>query len=191
MKRYAVQLHARERNTILAALRFWQAHRSSKEARCDIVENDHESFDDIARDGGRGGELNQLEIDVLCEQINRDLSNWERNDYQFPRLLSEIAANIQLTPDQLDMLLESMDLTSEQVDYLFDRAQAVWEDIKELTELNPPRDRYEVSLPNTSGKPGMVQYGEFDTYEEALASAMKYFGADQTGNINIINKLAP
>jgi hypothetical protein len=59
------------------------------------------------------------------------LSNWERDDYQFPRLLAEIAA----TQDSLDIdaLCESMDLVPGDIHELFDRAQMAWERIKEET----------------------------------------------------------
>ena len=57
-------------------------------------------------------------------------SLWKRDDIQFPRLLSEIAA-CGLLGAQWDSLLESMDITSDELSELFDRAQASWEKQKE------------------------------------------------------------
>ena len=60
-----------------------------------------------------------------------EVSNWDRDDYQFPRLLAEIMA----TQDKLDYdtLCESMDLTPDRINELFDRADAAWERVKEET----------------------------------------------------------
>ena len=54
---------------------------------------------------------------------------WNDNFIQFPRLICEISA----TQDDLDLeeLAESMDLNLRELNQLFDRAHAVWDDIKE------------------------------------------------------------
>ena len=61
----------------------------------------------------------------------RTLPNWERDDYQFPRLLSEMVANIALTDEQFETLADAMDLHISDVDELLDRAQTAWEKVKE------------------------------------------------------------
>lgn len=58
--------------------------------------------------------------------------NWQRDDYQFPRLISEIMAQ-GMTESQWDGLLEAMDLESDDLSELFDRAQQAWERIKNVT----------------------------------------------------------
>lgn len=59
-------------------------------------------------------------------------ANWDRDDYQFPRLLSEILA-VGLTDEQLKALSESMGLGLREIDSLFDRAEAAWEEVKKHT----------------------------------------------------------
>lgn len=56
---------------------------------------------------------------------------WHDNSVQFPRLLAEIVANVNLTVAQHNELCASMDLESEELDELFERAQVAWEEIKE------------------------------------------------------------
>lgn len=60
-------------------------------------------------------------------------SPWGRNDVQFPRLISEINSCVALTTEQVRSLCESMDLTVEELDELFDRADVVWQAIKDKT----------------------------------------------------------
>lgn len=55
---------------------------------------------------------------------------WERNDIQFPRLIAEINATVELTKRQRTELCESMDLEPSDIDELFDRADEEWERIK-------------------------------------------------------------
>lgn len=55
---------------------------------------------------------------------------WDRDDIQFPRLLAEIQANIDLTQEQWYTLCSSMDLETDDLAELFDRAQLAWEKIK-------------------------------------------------------------
>lgn len=117
-------------------------------------------------------------------------SNWERNEFQFPRLLAEIYA-VGLSLETWDKLTESTDLEKEDIDELFNRAQEEWERIKQETcPINPPKPRFEVSLPNTSGHgSGMVSYAVFDTRDEAVAFARKEFGADGDGWLGLVNRI--
>ena len=55
---------------------------------------------------------------------------WNDNSIQFPRLLAEIAATVELSPAQQVKLCESMDITFQELGELFDRAQDAWERIK-------------------------------------------------------------
>lgn len=55
--------------------------------------------------------------------------NWQNNDIQFPRLLTEIADTC-LGPSDYVELAASMDLTVPEVHELFERAQQQWDDIK-------------------------------------------------------------
>ena len=61
------------------------------------------------------------------------LTNWERDEYQFPRLLAEIRACVQMNHNDLTLLCESMDLSLDNISELFDRAQAEWERVKAVT----------------------------------------------------------
>jgi len=58
---------------------------------------------------------------------------WNRNDIQFPRLLSEIRA-CGLYEDQMDDIACSMDLTMDQVEELFDRAEIAFDNVKALRD---------------------------------------------------------
>ena len=70
--------------------------------------------------------------------VSRDPNkNWKNDDIQFPRLLSELAGLVSLS--QLESLSESMDLEVHQIEELFDRAEAVWEDIKRRTNQQGER----------------------------------------------------
>ena len=60
----------------------------------------------------------------------RELTLWERDDIQFPRLLCEIRANWEPNKDEWKALCSSMDLTEDQIEELFDRANTAWEDSK-------------------------------------------------------------
>ena len=60
--------------------------------------------------------------------MNQEL--WEDNSIQFPRLLAEICATVDITPKDFEALQESMDLTEDEINELFDRAQEEWEEIK-------------------------------------------------------------
>jgi len=55
---------------------------------------------------------------------------WERDDIQFPRLIAEIGACVNIDPNDWEQLMESMDLTGPELRQLFDRANVAWERIK-------------------------------------------------------------
>jgi hypothetical protein len=59
---YRIELTARERDTIIAALRRWQDHLTD-------TEPDYEGLLAIAEDFGPA--LDVTEIDTLCERINK------------------------------------------------------------------------------------------------------------------------
>lgn len=56
---------------------------------------------------------------------------WECNAIQFPRLIAEIVANVAISGEDWDSLLDSMNLSENELDELFERAQSEWERIKE------------------------------------------------------------
>ena len=58
------------------------------------------------------------------------MSNWNNNSIQFPRLLSEIYANIELTEEQWTNLCNSMDLSQAEILEIMERADNVWQDLK-------------------------------------------------------------
>lgn len=57
-------------------------------------------------------------------------TNWDDDAIQFPRLIAEINATQDI---KLGVLMESMDLSSDEVNELFDRADTMWEKIKEAS----------------------------------------------------------
>jgi hypothetical protein len=59
--------------------------------------------------------------------------NWNNDAIQFPRLLSEMLATVDFTTKQREALAESMDLTWDGIGELLDRADHVWQDIKQRT----------------------------------------------------------
>ncbi len=66
-------------------------------------------------------------------------TNWENNSIQFPRLIAEmeaigIFANISNT--FIHELCSEMDITKEDLFQLVNRAQNVWDNIKEQTKEN-------------------------------------------------------
>ena len=68
-------------------------------------------------------------------------ANWNQDGYQFPRLLSEIRANVSIPPGDMEDLLQSMGITRAQLDELFDRAQRDWERVKTRTCPTPRQAR--------------------------------------------------
>ena len=58
-----IRVTARERNTILAALRLWKDDLIGESP-------DDAMLEDIASDGGRHDKLTDEDIDTLCERIN-------------------------------------------------------------------------------------------------------------------------
>ena len=60
---------------------------------------------------------------------------WNKNEVQFPRLLSEIFATVEFTKEQREALCESMDLEYEDIQEIFRRAEDEWDSIKEKAFL--------------------------------------------------------
>ena len=61
-------------------------------------------------------------------------SPWGQNDVQFPRLLAEIYATVEFTPEQQRALMDSKDLLEwAHVCELLERADVIWQGIKEKT----------------------------------------------------------
>ena len=54
---------------------------------------------------------------------------WKDNSIQFPRLIAEIIANVNINEMEMRSLRESMDLSQAEVNELFDRAQEEWDEI--------------------------------------------------------------
>jgi hypothetical protein len=65
-------------------------------------------------------------------------ARWRRNEYQFPRLLAEINACVNIDHNDWEQLKASMDLNEAELKQLFDRAGAAWEKIKKQT-VPPPK----------------------------------------------------
>jgi hypothetical protein len=61
------------------------------------------------------------------------MTNWEKDEIQFPRLISEILATIEITNEDWAQLRDSMDLEDDDLQELFNRAQNKWEIIKRET----------------------------------------------------------
>jgi hypothetical protein len=74
-------------------------------------------------------EKETLNLPVDGEWVNE---NWTKDEYQFPRLLSEIMAE-GMGEELWDKLLGAMDIESDDLSELFDRAQRKWEQVKEET----------------------------------------------------------
>ena len=55
------------------------------------------------------------------------MSLWLDSSIQFPRLIAEINATVELTKHQKEELCESMSIDSDELDELFERANNVWE----------------------------------------------------------------
>jgi hypothetical protein len=54
-------------------------------------------------------------------------NRWNDNSIQFPRLIAEIIATIEIADLDWAALRDSMDLTDDQLIELFDRAQTAWD----------------------------------------------------------------
>lgn len=65
-------------------------------------------------------------------------ANWRNNHLQFPRLIAELVASVDLTEAQLTELRTSMDVTAPELDELFERAQLEWERLKAGTAKARP-----------------------------------------------------
>ena len=77
------------------------------------------------------GRIAVEDLKIHVEDMLEKVPNWERDDYQFPRLLAEITA----TQDKFDVdaLCVSMDCVPGDINELFDRADVAWERVKEET----------------------------------------------------------
>ena len=67
-------------------------------------------------------------IKIRKEALNQ--LNWNNDKIQFPRLISEISANISLNGQEWSELRESISLGDDEINELFNRADRVWENIK-------------------------------------------------------------
>jgi hypothetical protein len=61
-------------------------------------------------------------------------ATWENNGIQFPRLLAEVYGV--LTHEQVGSLAENMDLAPHEVCQLFERADAQWQALKDVTDAS-------------------------------------------------------
>ena len=59
--------------------------------------------------------------------------NWENNSIQFPRLIAEISANVEISDKEWQDMCDSMDLNPVELERLFNRANDEWERIKKET----------------------------------------------------------
>ena len=59
-----------------------------------------------------------------------DNDNWNNNAYQFPRLLAEIRANVEVSDKEWQDICDSMDINEVELEQLWNRALQEWEDIK-------------------------------------------------------------
>lgn len=64
-----------------------------------------------------------------------DNNLWLDDSIQFPRLIAEISACVNILEDDWEALMHSMDLTNDELNSLFDRAIARWESIKAQAKL--------------------------------------------------------
>lgn len=64
---------------------------------------------------------------------NEDIHNekWNDDSIQFPRLITEIRANVDISNKEWDDMCNSMDLSYGKIEQLFNRADKEWEKIKE------------------------------------------------------------
>lgn len=59
--------------------------------------------------------------------------NWKNNGIQFPRLIAELEAAGAFTPRVMKELRASMDLSTHEISSVVDRAQGIWDAIKNKT----------------------------------------------------------
>lgn len=115
-------------------------------------------------------------------------SMWEDDSIQFARLIGEMAANINLTPEQEECLCESMDLTPARLNELFSRAQTRWDRIKANTTVEgycPPfEDGYNDDMDPASQLDDEERISAliFDTCGEALEDDDSGVPAEATCN---------
>jgi len=58
---------------------------------------------------------------------------WNDNSIQFPRLIAEVRANVEISDKEWQDMCDSMDITPVELEQLFNRANDEWEMIKEDT----------------------------------------------------------
>jgi hypothetical protein len=76
---------------------------------------------------------------------------WKRDDIQFPRLLAEISANVNIHKKDWRDLENSMDLSTEQINEIFERAHVAWEKAKkEALDKKPTTRAYLADTLSTS-----------------------------------------
>ncbi len=92
----------------------------------EIVPNNYTGQSQVATDEDVRG----VRMVELKEGETSTVPLWERNDIQFPRLLAEIVATMDILESDWEALCQSMDLSSKEVEELFDRAQVEWDRIK-------------------------------------------------------------
>lgn len=72
-------------------------------------------------------EVNQKEI---SKEETKPISLWQKNKFQFPRLIEEAEAAGAFTPDILTLMSDSMDLEVDRIKELIERARDEFEQIK-------------------------------------------------------------
>jgi hypothetical protein len=110
----------------------WQLVDASEDELAVYCEND-DVIEDHSLHRSLGDAVIALGTRVTADRerylIRAGLDPWKDDSIQFPRLLAEIAATVELRGADYAALGESMDLTPEQIDELFDRAQQRWQGI--------------------------------------------------------------
>jgi hypothetical protein len=90
--------------------------------------------------------------------------NWKNDAIQFPRLLAEIWATIDLVDHgNFDAVCEAMDLNKEQVTELFERATATWDRTKAATPAQ------HVAASHAAARTVSVEWTELSRYSVNIA----------------------
>ena len=77
------------------------------------------------------GDMYEFDGIQVCKKCYYQHNKWEDDSIQFPRLIAEIIANVNIDDLAFQDLQDSMDLSRAEVNSLFDRAIASWEKAKE------------------------------------------------------------
>ena len=96
--------------------------------------------------------------------------NWKNDKIQFPRLLAEVWANVEISEKDWKDLAESMDLSDIELESLFNRAMKEWERIKEKTcpvrKSQQPYEMTDVEADaDTLASAGMGTYEDYGCFE--------------------------